>query len=126
MLYDYKITNDGMYFTDDGWKTCKNALELDNLSVYCNRVETKGSDNMDISLIFEDGVYKVKLSGELSYNTNSISKVEEMFGVDMASYFADAVREACRNNAIISKAKDTISKRDVIPNCKECKSLLNK
>jgi len=80
---------------------------------------------MDISLVHENGKYAVKLSGELTYDTNSISKVEEMFGVDMASYFADAVREACRNNALISKARETIDERQAIPNCKECKRLLH-
>lgn len=58
---------------------------------------------MDISLVHENGKYVVKLSGELTYDTRSISKVEEMFGVDMAAYFADAVREACMNNGIIEK-----------------------
>lgn len=62
---------------------------------------------MNISLVHENGKYKVILSGELTYDTNSISKVEEMFGVDMASYFADAVREACMNNGIIKKVQKT-------------------
>jgi hypothetical protein len=58
---------------------------------------------MDISLVNENGKYKVSLYGELTYDTRSISKVEEMFGVDMASYFADAVREACVNNGLVKK-----------------------
>jgi hypothetical protein len=62
---------------------------------------------MNISLVNENGKYKVKLSGELTYDTNSISKVEEMFGVDMASYFADAVREACVNNGLVKKVINT-------------------
>lgn len=62
---------------------------------------------MNISLVFENGKYVVKLSGKLTYDTNSISKVEEMFSVDMASYFADAIREACRNNGIIKKVINT-------------------
>lgn len=69
-----------------------------------NRIKTrKEVRQMDISIVFEDNIYKVKLSGELTYNHSSIGKVEEMFGVDMASYFADAIREACRNNAIIKR-----------------------
>lgn len=80
---------------------------------------------MDISIAFEDNVYKVKLTGELTYNNSSIGKVEEMFGVDMASYFADAVREACMNNGLLAKARETIDKRQVVPNCKECKRLLH-
>lgn len=79
---------------------------------------------MDISLVFENGRYVVKMSGELTYDTRSISKVEESFGVDMAYYFAEAVRESCLNNGLFMKAKETISNRDVIPNCKGCKDLL--
>ena len=58
---------------------------------------------IDINLVFEDNLYKVRLSGELTYNYSSISKVEEMFGVDMASYFADAIREACVNNGLVKR-----------------------
>jgi len=80
---------------------------------------------IDISLVNENGKYEVKLSGKLTYDTRSITKVEEMFGVDMAAYFADAVREACVNNGIIAKARETIDERQVIPNCNECKRLLH-
>jgi hypothetical protein len=59
---------------------------------------------LNLSLVFENGKYVVKLNGELTYDTRSISKVEEMFGVDMASYFADAIREACLNNGVVIKA----------------------
>lgn len=69
---------------------------------------------MDINLVFENGRYVVKLNGELTYDTRSITKVEEMFGVDMAAYFADAVREACVNNAIITKALEK-AKQDSTP-----------
>lgn len=79
---------------------------------------------MDINVVFENGVYKVKLSGELSYDTRSIGKVEEMFGVDMAAYFADAIREACMNNGLLINAKETIGNRNVVNNCYEYKSLL--
>lgn len=58
---------------------------------------------IDINLVFEDNLYKVRLSGELTYNYSSISKVEEMFGVDMASYFADSIREACVNNGLVKR-----------------------
>lgn len=73
---------------------------------------------MDIDLVFENGRYVIKLSGELSYDTSSISKVEEMFGVDMSSYFADAVREACMNNGLVKQHTAKELNTDCIKNAK--------
>lgn len=67
---------------------------------------------MDIEIVFENGKYVVKLNGELSYDTRSISKVEEMFGVDMAAYFADAIIEACLNNGMLMNARKEAGYKD--------------
>lgn len=69
MLYDYKTTNDGMYFTDDGWQTSKKALKLDFANVNGSHL-TKEAESLRSYIVEE--LKKLKSDKAGSINTINI------------------------------------------------------